>query len=415
MRQRVPHGGYRNGSGGEIMQQLEHDKGFKDVMHGSHAVAEAVRLCDVQVIAAYPITPQTHISEDLAKMVANGEVNAEYIKVESEHSAMSACIGASATGVRVFTATASQGLALMHEMLFAAAGMRLPVVMVNCNRAMSAPLNIWNDQQDSITERDSGWIQLYCETAQESLDTTIQAYKIAEDREVMLPVMVCMDGFVITHTIEPVDVPGKDMVKKFLPNYNPEIFLDPEKPMTVGAFADPASYTEFRNENEEAIQRALEVIKRADEEYEKIFGRGYGMLDEYNTRDAEIVLITLGSVAGTIKEVIDNLKDRVSIGLVRVRCYRPFPKKELLAALSKARVVAVVEKDISLGLGEGALFSEIKGLLYNAKNKPKALNFIIGLGGRDVTPKYVEEIISKSQSALKQKVSEVTWVGLKVK
>jgi pyruvate ferredoxin oxidoreductase alpha subunit len=222
-----------------------------------------------------------------------------------------------------------------------------------------------------------------------------------------------MDGFVITHTIEPVEVPGKELVKKFLPHYNPEIFLDPEKPMTVGAFADPASYTEFRHENEEAIQRALGVIRGVDREYEEIFGRGYGILEEYNTRDAEIVLVTLGSVAGTIKEVIDKLKDKVSIGLVRVRCYRPFPKKELLAALSKAKVVAVVEKDISLGLGEGALFSEIKGLLYNAKNKPKALNFIVGLGGRDVTPKYVEEIISKSQSALKQEVSEVTWVGLK--
>lgn len=397
------------------MQKLEREKGFKDVMHGSRAVAEAVRLCDVQVIAAYPITPQTHISEDLAEMAANGEIKAEYVKVESEHSAMSACIGASATGARAFTATASQGLALMHEMLFAAAGMRLPIVMVNCNRALSAPLNIWNDQQDSITERDSGWVQLYCETAQEALDTTIQAYKIAEHREVMLPVMVCIDGFVITHTIEPVEVPGKEQVKKFLPPYKPEIFLDPEKPITIGAYAGPESYTEFRYENEQAIQRALEVIKNVDKEYQKIFGRGYGILEEYNTKNAEIVLVTMGSVAGTIKEIIDKVKDKVSIGLVRVRCYRPFPKKEMLAALSKAKVVAVVEKDISLGLGEGALFSEIKGLLYNAKNKPKALNFIVGLGGRDVTPKMVEEMVEKAQLALKQEVSEVQWIGLKVK
>lgn len=397
------------------MQELKHGQGkHREVMHGSRAAAEAVRLCEVQVVAAYPITPQTHIVEDIAEMVANGELKAECINVESEHSAMSACIGASATGARVFTASASQGLALMHEMLFVAAGMRLPIVMVNCNRALSAPLNIWNDQQDSMSERDSGWIQLYCETAQEVLDTTVQAYKIAEHQEVMLPVMVCMDGFVITHTIEPVEVPDSEQVKKFLPPYKPKIVLDPGRPLTLGAYADPSTYTEFRYENEQAMQRALEVIKGVDKEYGKLFGRGYGLLEEYNTKNAEVVILTMGSVAGTIKEVIDRLKDR-SVGLIRLRCYRPFPKKELLAALSRAKVVAVVEKDVSLGLGEGALFSEVKGLLYGAESKPKALNFIVGLGGRDVTPRAVEEIATKSRSALKRSVDEVTWAGLKVK
>jgi|TARA_B100002003_G_scaffold251749_1_gene297213 pyruvate ferredoxin oxidoreductase alpha subunit len=394
------------------MQKLERDKPYRGVMDGNGAVVEAVRLCDVQVIAAYPITPQSHISEGLAKAAANGEIDSEYIKVESEHSAMSACIGASATGTRVFSATASQGLALMHEMLFAAAGLRLPIVLVNCNRALSAPLNIQNDQQDSITERDSGWIQLYCETAQESLDTTVQAYKIAENPSVMLPVMVCLDGFVLTHTVEPVDVPGKDTIKKFLPDFDSKIFLNPKKPMTIGAFAGSDSYTEFRHENEEAIQRSLKVIKDVDKEYGKLIGRGYGLIEEYKTDNADVILITLGSVAGTIKEVIDE-SEYGSTGLIRVKCYRPFPKNELLKALSKAKVVAVIEKDISLGLGEGALYSEIKGLLYNSNNKPKALNFIVGLGGRDVTSKYVKEIIYNSNKALDSKVQEVTWVGLK--
>ncbi|MBI4344858.1 MAG: pyruvate ferredoxin oxidoreductase, partial [Euryarchaeota archaeon] len=220
--------------------------GRRGMMHGSRAVAEAVKLSDVKVIAAYPITPQTHIVEDLAEFIANGELKAEYIKVESEHSAMSACIGASATGVRTFTATASQGLALMHEMLFVASGMRLPIVMANANRALSAPLSIWNDQQDTIAARDCGWIQLYVENGQEALDTTIQAFRIAEDRRVSLPTMVCLDGFVLTHTVEPVEVPSEEMVEKYIPPFKPSIFLDPSEPMTQGAFAEPPYYTEFR-------------------------------------------------------------------------------------------------------------------------------------------------------------------------
>ncbi|MEE8358707.1 MAG: pyruvate synthase subunit PorA [Candidatus Hydrothermarchaeales archaeon] len=385
----------------------------RDVMHGSRAVAEGVKLCDVKVIPAYPITPQTHIVEDLAKFVADGELDCEYIMVESEHSAMSAAIGASATGARTFTATASQGLALMHEMLFIASGMRLPIVMVNANRALSAPINIWNDQGDSIAQRDAGWIQMYVETNQEALDTTIQAYKISENPDVQLPTMVCMDGFVLTHTVEPVEIPDKEDVDKFLPPYKPVVYLDPTDPMTQGAFADPSTFTEFRYAQEEAMRNALEVIKEVDEEYKNLTGRGYGIIEEYNTKDADIVLVSLGSVIGTIKEVVDELKEDFSVGILKIKLFRPFPEKEILAALKNAKVVSVIEKDVSIGMGQGALYNEIKAALYNSDIRPKTLGFVAGLGGRDITLDNIEEIISLSQTAIVQDVPEITWVGLK--
>ncbi len=386
---------------------------MKDVIHGSRAVAEAARLCDVDVIAAYPITPQTHIVEDLAKMIADGELDGEYVKVESEHSAMSACIGASATGARTFTATASQGLALMHEMLFIASGMRLPIVMANANRALSAPLSIWNDQQDSISQRDSGWIQFYCETAQESLDTTIQAFKVSEAEKVSLPSMVCLDGFVLTHTIEPVDIPDKPVVQKFLPPFKPSTYLDPQDPMTMGAYADPRYYTEFRYEHERAMGEALEYIKKVDKEYKKATGREYGLVEPYNLEGADVVLIAMGSVVGTIKTVIDSLK--LPVGLLKIRVYRPLPKDEILKALKEAKVIGVIDKNITVGLGEGALFTEIKALLQGKGNQ-KVLGFIAGLGGRDITPGDVKDIISQCFGSLKPKSASegVTWVGLKV-
>lgn len=378
-----------------------------DVIHGSRAVAEAVRLCDVDVIAAYPITPQTHIVQDLAKLIADGELSSEYIKVESEHSALSACIGASATGARTFTATSSQGLALMHEMLFVASGMRLPIVMANANRALSAPLNIWNDQQDSISERDAGWIQLYAETNQEALDSVIQAYKISESSEVLLPSMVCLDGFVLTHTLEPVDIPDKEIVEDFLPRFKPALTLDPETPITLGAFADPGSYTEFRYEQQKAMERALRVIEKVGEEFGEATGRSYGLVEGYNLEGAEVVIVTMGSLAGTVKEFIDSKAG--DVGLLRIRAYRPFPKEEVTKALKDVQAIAVVEKDVSIGFGEGALFSEIKAALYDLKERPRVAGFIAGLGGRDVTFKDIAGIIDKAKEAL----AETTWVGLK--
>ncbi len=383
----------------------------RDVMHGSRAVAEAVRLCDVKVVAAYPITPQTHIVEDIAEMVANGELKAEYIMVESEHSAMSACIGASATGARVFTATASQGLALMHEVLWIASGLRLPIVMVNANRALSAPINIWNDQSDSIAERDSGWVQIYVETNQEALDSVIQAYRIAEDREVLLPVMVCMDGFVLTHTVEPVEVPDEEQVRRYLPELQLPYVLDPEQPVTMGSLGDPKYYMEFRKQQELAMEKALHVAKQADEEFKEIFGRSYGLVEEYNLENAEIVLVTMGSVAGTIKETIDALGDE-SVGLLRIRLFRPFPKEEVRRALSRAKVVNVIEKDVSIGFGEGALMTELKSVLYGSG--VRVLGTVAGLGGRDVTPEHIREAIARAKRALRgESVEEVAWAGLK--
>ncbi|NOZ82449.1 MAG: pyruvate ferredoxin oxidoreductase [Euryarchaeota archaeon] len=382
----------------------------RDVMHGSRAVAEAVKLCDVKVIAAYPITPQTHIVEDIAEMLANGEFDAEYIMVESEHSAMSACIGASATGARTFTATASQGLALMHEVLWIASGMRLPIVMVNANRALSAPINIWNDQSDSIAERDSGWVQLYVETCQEALDSVIQAYRIAEHQDVLLPVMVCMDGFVLTHTVEPVEVPDKEQVRRYLPELRLPHALDPEHPVTMGSLGDPNYYMECRKQQEIAMEHALRVAEEADEEFRRVFGRGYGILEEYNMQDAEVVLVTMGSVAGTIKETIDMLGS--DVGLLRLRMFRPFPKEAVRRALRNAKVVNVIEKDVSMGFGEGALMTELKSVLYGSDIR--ILGTVAGLGGRDITTEHVRQAIERAERALRgERVEEVAWAGLK--
>lgn len=384
----------------------------RDIMHGSRAVAEAVRLAEVNVIAAYPITPQTHIVEDLAKMVADGAIKGEYVKVESEHSAMSVVIGACATGARTFTATASQGLALMFEMLFVASGMRLPIVMVNANRALSAPINIWNDQQDSIAARDSGWIQLYVETNQEALDTTLMAFKIAEDPHVKLPVMVCMDGFVLTHTVEPVEIPDDDKVRDFLGEYKPELYLDPKDPMAQGAFADPSTYTELRYKQQEGMVNALEVIKKVDSEFKKVFGRGYGgLVDEFKTDGAEVIIVTIGSVAGTIKDIID-LDGLKGVGLLRIKSFRPLPKEDIRRVLKNAKVVGVVEKDVSIGINEGALASEIRDALYG-EGSGRILSFMAGLGGRDIALDTVRGIISKCKKALTEDVEDPTWVDLR--
>ncbi len=379
-----------------------------DVIHGSRAVAEAVRLCDVDVIAAYPITPQTRISENLAKFAANGTIRAEYIKVESEHSAMSACIGASAAGARTFTATSSQGLAYMFELLYVASGMRLPIVMANANRALSAPLNIWNDQQDSVAARDSGWIQIYVETNQEALDSVIQAYRISEDHDILVPSMVCLDGYVLTHTIEPVEIPDDDLVRKYIPAFKPAMALDPERPITLGAFADPGSYMEFRYVQQRAIERSLKAIQEAGREYGKLTGREYGLVEEFNMEDAEIALVTMGSLAGTVKATLNSMKNN-RVGLLRVRTFRPFPLEEIRRVLGGVEKVAVIEKDISIGLGEGVLFSEIKGALYGMDSPPAVSGFVAGLGGRDVTLEDIAGVVEKVEKGFEG----TGWVGLK--
>ncbi len=375
----------------------------KTILEGSRAVAEAVKLCKPKVIAAYPITPQTHIVEELASMVANGEIDAEYIKVESEHSAMSACVGASASGVRTYTATSSQGLALMHEILYIASGMRLPIVMTNANRTLSAPINIWNDQQDSMGQRDTGWIQLFAETNQEASDLIIQAYKIAENHDILLPIMVCMDGFTLTHTVEPVDIPEHHEVDEFLPDYKPLYKLDSENPMTFGPIAFPDSYMDFRKMQWDAMGRARGVIKETASEFREKFKRsaGDGLIEKYNMENARYALVAMGSVCGTIKDVIDG----TDVGLVRIVSYRPFPVEELRAALKGVKSVGVIEKDVSIGIG-GALWIELKALIENP-----CYGFVAGLGGRDIKLSDINKIIGDLKSG---NARDVNWVNVNV-
>ena len=379
---------------------------MKQILEGSRAAAEAVVLCRPALTVAYPITPQTHIVEDLAKFIADGKLDAKHMEVESEFSAMSAVVGGSATGVRTFTATSSQGLALMNEVLFAASGMRLPIVMQVVNRALSAPINIWNDWQDAISARDSGWLQIYCETAQEVVDTTIQAYKIAEDKNVLVPVMVCMDGFFITHTLEPVELPDQKKVDRFLPSYKPtHAYLDPKKPMTQGPFAFPKPYMELRKQLSDAIDNSDKIIKKAHDDYAKSFGRKYGngLIDEYKNKGKKTAIITMGTLAGTVREAVDVCDD---IGLVRIRSYRPFPKEDLRKALKNAETVIILEKNIALGTGAGALYDEVRSALYN-EGKQKVLGVVCGIGGSEVTVDDVKRIADDSK---KKKNGDIWWL-----
>ncbi|MCK4335205.1 MAG: pyruvate ferredoxin oxidoreductase [Candidatus Aenigmarchaeota archaeon] len=351
----------------------------RKVLEGSHAIAEAVKLCNPDVVAAYPITPQTHIIERISEMVADGEFKTEFSRAESEHSAMSICLGAQAAGVRTFTSSASQGIALMHEVLYNVSGMRLPVVMAVVNRSLSSPLNIWCDWSDTFAERDSGWIQLYCESSQEAFDTIIQAYKIAENEKVSLPVMVCIDGFILSHVYEPVNIADKKLVRKFLPKYSGRK-MDFDKPVTQGAWAGPDHFQEFKQAQHEAMRNSKDVIREANSEFKKIFGRGYGngLVETYNMESAEHAIITMGSLCGTVKHILreKRIKD---IGLIKVKSFRPFPIGLVKNSIKDLKSIGVLEKDISLGLG-GALCYEIRGLT----RKQAVSSFVGGLGGRDV-------------------------------
>lgn len=388
---------------------------MRKVMKCNEAAAWAAKLAKPKVVAAFPITPSTLVPEKISEFIADGEMDAEFIKVESEHSAISACVGASAAGVRAFTATASQGLALMHEVLFIAAGMRLPIVIAIGNRSLSAPINIWNDWQDSISERDTGWMQFYAENNQEALDLILIAFKVAENERVLLPAMVGFDAFILTHTVEPVEIPDQEVVDEFLGEYVPKhAYLDPAKPITQGALGFPAHYMEVRYTVWEAMENARQVIKEVFDEFEKKFGRRYYMIEEYKTDDAEIILLTMGSLAGTLKDFVDKKREEgVKIGAAKMTVYRPFPIEEFRALAKKAKVLAILEKDISFGIS-GAVFADAGRVLVNEKEKPILLDFIIGLGGRDVTFENLKEVVEISKKALVgEKVEEVNWIGLR--
>ena len=379
---------------------------IREVMTANKAVAEAARLAKPQVIPVYPITPQTTISEYLAQYVADEKIDAKYVKVESEHSAISAAVGASATGVRVFTATSSQGLMLMHEILFAAAGMRTPFVLADANRAISAPLNIWNDQQDSIAQRDAGWIQIYVENAQEALDTTLMAYKVSENPDVLLPSMVCLDGFILTHTVEPVEIPDQEMVDEFLPPYVPEhAYLDPKDPMSIGNFADPEYYMEARHDMEIALTKSMDVIQKTCDEFAEIFGRQYGLVEPYKTEDAEIIFVAMGSICSSLRVIVNQLREKgEKVGLLKIRAYRPFPVDAINEAVKNCDKIAVVDKNFTFGIG-GALYADMK-----VKIDKDIYGFIAGLGGRDITPDSINEIYEKTKNGPE---NDVTWIGLK--
>lgn len=385
---------------------------MKELLEGSRAVAEAVKLCKPGVISAYPITPQTHIVEDLAQMVADGELNAQFVNVESEHSAASVVLGAVATGVRSFTATSSQGLFYMAEVVFNIAGMRLPLVMTCANRAISAPINIWNDQQDSISLRDAGWIQLYAENNQEVVDFHLMGYRISEDKSIMLPVMVCMDGFILTHGIEMVDMPEQERVDKFLPAYKPLYKLDTADPISMGLLADPDYYMEARFAIKKTLEDTLAVIPKVSGEFKNIFGRDYKdcLVEEYQTKDAEKVIVAMGSVCGTIKEVVDGARKKgKKVGLLRVISFRPFPYKIVYEALKDIPKVAVLDKSVSLG-ALSPLAIEVKAAFSGKKKAPKVISsFVAGLGGRDITPESIKDILRK----LTQKEVDLEFIDLK--
>lgn len=366
----------------------------KAVISGSDAIAQAARLCRPQVLPMFPITPSTIIPERLSEMVSNGELAAKMIYVESEHSAISALFGIYATGLRGFTATSSQGLAYMHEILPIMSGTRFPAVMAVANRALAGPLNIWNDHSDAMSERDLGWIQLYCATNQEAFDTTIMAFKIAENEKVSLPVMICVDGFYITHLYEPTQIEDQEKVDAFLPAYKPEHHLDPKHPKTFGPVAYPNVYMEFREAQEKAMQEAISVITKVNSEFCKAFGRSYGngLIEEYEMKGAEYALLVVGSIAGTAREVIDELRSQgKKAGLIRLKALRPLPVEDLKKACAKLKALAVIDRHASLGFG-GALTNDIKSAL--AEEKVQVEGFVAGLGGRDITKAHFRKALN---------------------
>ncbi|MFH1668845.1 MAG: pyruvate ferredoxin oxidoreductase [Candidatus Woesearchaeota archaeon] len=352
---------------------------------------------------------ETHIPEKISEFVNDGELDCELIYVESEHSALSAALGASATGVRSYTATASQGLALMHEILHIVSGMRLPVVMNVANRALSAPINIWNDHQDSMSARDTSWIQLYVESSQEAFDTTIMAFKIAEAHEVLLPVMVCLDGFTLSHVYEPVDVPEQKEVDKFLPRFKPLFKLDTKRPCTMGPVGFPDTFMDFKKEQQDAMTASIDMIKKVNEEFGKQFGRMYGdgLLEKYMLDDAEYVFIGLGTICGTARVVIDDLRKKgKKVGMLKMKAFRPFPEKGLIDALKGAKAVAVYDRSVSFG-HKGAVFAEITSAFNEINKKPVFHSFIAGLGGRDVTLQHIEDSFDKIS---REKTSTTEWL-----
>ncbi len=375
------------------------------------AAAEAVGLCNIDVAAVYPITPQSHIAEHLSDIVHDGRIDAEFITVESEHSSISACAGASGTGARVYTATSSQGLMYMHEILPIVSAMRLPVVMGNANRAVAGPLNIWNDHSDIMSQRDCGWIQFHAENGQEVIDMTIQSFKIAEHADVMLPVILNMDGFQLTHMIEPLEFPTQEEVNRFLPDRVPYATLHPDKPVSMGCFNMPDIFTETMKAKDTALLNSKKTIIKIWNEWGKMFGRQYKPVETYKAKGAETLILTMGSMGETASVAVDELrKVGKNVGLVKLRLWRPFPTDELRAAIKGCKTLIVMDRAVCFGTSGGPVATEIKSQLFHDKEKPRVLDFLMGLGGRDVA---VEDFIAMVERAEKKKDESYEFYGVR--
>lgn len=383
---------------------------------GTEGVAYGVKLSRAQVIPVYPITPQTTIVEYLADFIAKGEMEAEYIHVDSEHSALASAIAAASKGVRTFTATSSQGLLYMHEMIHWASGARLPIVMVNVSRALAPPWNIYNDHQDFIAQRDCGWIQLFAETNQEALDLTIQAFKIAEHPKVKVPVMVNIDGFTLSHTYEPVNIPDQNKVDDFLLPLEQTELLSPDNPQTINNVTSPEHYLQFKYLHNQAVERSKEIIEQVAKEYNEMFGRSSGsLLEEYKIEDADVALLTVGSLAGTARVAVDELREEEQkVGLIILKSYRPFPTQEIRKLANYVPSIAVLEKNYSKGQG-GAIATEIRAALHGMSNQPLISSYIGGFGGRNISVDQIKQILGEAlEVSEKKEISpEAKWVGLK--
>ncbi|MBR4981541.1 MAG: pyruvate ferredoxin oxidoreductase [Lachnospiraceae bacterium] len=389
----------------------------KDRMSGNEAVAYAIKQINPDVMPAFPITPSTEIPQMVSNYIANGEVDTEFIPVESEHSSMSAAIGAEAAGARTLTATSSAGLALMWEELLLAASNRMPLALALVNRTLSGPININCDHTDSMGARDTGWIQIYAENNQEVYDNFIQAYPIAEHKDVHLPIMICQDGFITSHAVENIELMDDDVVKNFVGEYEPEEFLlNPGKPMSVGPYAISAYAMEARKNQEIALENAADVIINVGKKYEKISGRKYGFFEEYRTKDADYIMLIMGSAAGTAKQAVDELREQgKKVGVLKLRVFRPFPAKEIAAALSRCKAVAIMDRCESYNGNGGPLGSEVTAALYRNKVMIDAVNYIYGLAGRDFTVENVFDIFAELDDAVTSgvQVEQYQYIGLR--
>ena len=389
----------------------------KDRMSGNEAVAYAIKQINPDVMPAFPITPSTEIPQMVSNYIANGEVDTEFIPVESEHSSMSAAIGAEAAGARTLTATSSAGLALMWEELLLAASNRMPLALALVNRTLSGPININCDHTDSMGARDTGWIQIYAENNQEVYDDFIQAYPIAENKDVHLPIMICQDGFITSHAVENIELMDDDVVKEFVGEYEPEEFLlNPGKPMAVGPYAISAYAMEARKNQEIALENAKDVIYKVGKEYEKVSGRKYGFFEEYKTKDADYIMLIMGSAAGTAKQAVDELREQgKKVGVLKLRVFRPFPAKEIAAALSRCKAVAIMDRCESYNGNGGPLGSEVTAALFRNKVMIDAVNYIYGLAGRDFTVENVFDIFAELDDAVTSgtEVEQYQYIGLR--